>query len=296
MSTPRASLDQIERWMQSVLMHPGGVAEGVGSAEAREHLDIGLDELDSVVLRSNALTSAERLEIYVDAYHERLLECLREEFPFTRGAVGDELFDALAFGYLQRHPSRSYTLGTLGAGLPDYLAECRLHEQAHPDGAIATWTDFVIELAALERLQREIFDGPGSEEAAAIDMSQLAAIPAEARSAARLTPCPSLRLRRFEHPVHEYWEACKQGDHPAAPAAKQVCLAIWRRNFVVYRYPLAAAEMSLLELLVGSQSVGDAISQAANAAEPGQKSADAVLGGWFARWIAERFFVGIQRP
>ena len=57
--------------------------------------------------RSRALASDARLEIYVDAYYERLMECLREEFAATRHAVGDELFDALAFGYLQHYPSRA---------------------------------------------------------------------------------------------------------------------------------------------------------------------------------------------
>ena len=52
---------------------------------------------------------------------------LREEFTATRYAVGDELFDALAFGYLQHYPSRSYTLNTLGEQFPKFLAESRLH-------------------------------------------------------------------------------------------------------------------------------------------------------------------------
>ena len=78
--------------MQSVIMHPGGVAEGIESAEARRHLDVPAGELESVVGRSRALASEARLEIYVDAYFERLLECLREEFAATRHAVGDELF------------------------------------------------------------------------------------------------------------------------------------------------------------------------------------------------------------
>ncbi len=134
MSHTGPRLEQIQRWMQSVIMHKGGVAEGVGSPEARQHIDIALDELESVVERSRALSSANRLEIYVNAYYARLLECLDEEFAVTRWAMGEDLFGAVAFGYLQHYPSQSYTLGHLGARFPRYLGESRLHASAAPAG------------------------------------------------------------------------------------------------------------------------------------------------------------------
>ena len=46
-------------------------------------------------LRSQALTALERLAIYGHAYYARLLECLREEFPVLKHALGEELFDEL---------------------------------------------------------------------------------------------------------------------------------------------------------------------------------------------------------
>ena len=121
MNPPEPNLPQIQRWMQSVITHPGGVEEGIRSETARRHLDLQPAELESIIRPSRALTSHQRLEIYVDAYYERLLECLREEYGCTRYALGDELFDALAFGYLQQHPSQSYTLNLLGASFPRYL-------------------------------------------------------------------------------------------------------------------------------------------------------------------------------
>ena len=67
MTTPRAlprDLGRTQRWMQAVLMHPTGVAEGIASAEARRHIDVGPDEAETVVTRSRALTALERLGIY----------------------------------------------------------------------------------------------------------------------------------------------------------------------------------------------------------------------------------------
>ena len=118
-------LGQIQRWMQAAIMHPVGVEEGIASAEARRHIDIGPDEAETVVTRSRALTAMDRLAIYGYAYYARLLECMREEFPVLKHALGEEVFDAFAVGYLQQYPSRSYTLFQLAANFPQYLAETR---------------------------------------------------------------------------------------------------------------------------------------------------------------------------
>ena len=243
MSARQANLAQIQRWMQSVIRHPGGVSEALDSPQSREHLDVGPAELESVVRRSQAMTSAERLEIYVNAYHERLLECLREEFPATRHALGPELFEALAFGYLQKHPSQSYTLGQLGTQFPSYLAESRLHAQAAPADAPPTWPGFVIELATLERSLRDVFDGPGTEKCVPLDPRQLAEL--AAGGDVRLVAAPCLRLQQFDHPVDAYWAVAKDGGEPrsrnrGAPiwrfigAITACCAARFRRRSITF--------------------------------------------------------------
>ena len=42
-----------------------------------------------------------------------------EEFPVLKHALGEEVFDAFAVGYLQQYPSRSYTLFQLAANFPN---------------------------------------------------------------------------------------------------------------------------------------------------------------------------------
>src|SRR5947209_13115313 len=114
MNPEQADLNVVQRWMQAVLMHPGGVAQGMASEEAQRLLQVPPAEVEKVLTRSETLTALERLAIYGSAYYARLLECLREEYPVLKHALGDEAFDAFAFGYLQKYPSRSYTLGKLG--------------------------------------------------------------------------------------------------------------------------------------------------------------------------------------
>src|SRR5258708_18726791 len=155
-------LGQIQRWMQATIMQPGGVVEGMASAEARRLIDVGPDEAESVVTRSRALTALERLAIYGYAYYARLLECLREEFPVLKHALGEELFDAFAAEYLQQYPSRSYTLFQLGTNFPRFLEETRPNREGKRRSA-ADWPDFLIDLATLELTFNEVFDGPSLE-------------------------------------------------------------------------------------------------------------------------------------
>ncbi len=131
------NLDAIQRWMQTVIMNPHGVHAGVDSDDARHLIDVATDQVEAVVTRSHNLTALERLDIYHRAYFARLIECLRDEFPVILHALGDETFDAFALGYLQKYPSRSYTLNQLGTRFPQYLAETRPEQ----DGDEPSWPD-----------------------------------------------------------------------------------------------------------------------------------------------------------
>jgi hypothetical protein len=291
-----STLDQLERWMQTVLMHPGGVAEGVASPQAREHVPIDPDQLGTVIARSRALSSAERLEIYVDAYHLRLMECLREEFPATRHSVGDELFDALAFGYLESFPSRSYTLARLGAQLPGYLRDTRLHAHQQPAGVGPTWTDFVIELARYERLLREVFDADGTERAAPFDVQALAAIPPQDWPGVWIRLSPDVRLAGFQHAVDDYWRQVQAGGgEPAVPSPATRCLAIHRRDYVIATHVVSAFELALLGALAEGLTVLKAISRAAETAGGSQAVTGEDVHASFSQWAELGFFAALWR-
>lgn len=127
------SLGPIQRWMQSVIRNPDGP-------------DAAL--IDAVIEPSQRMLSRDRLQIYANAYFARLLEVMTTEFPATAAAVGADVFVEFVHGYLQRHPSTSYTLSQLGAKFPQHLAETRPpRQQPDPD-----WIDCLIEIATLERL------------------------------------------------------------------------------------------------------------------------------------------------
>jgi hypothetical protein len=286
-------LGQIQRWMQAAIMHPAGVAEGVASAEARSHIDVGPDEAETVVTRSRALTALERLAIYGYAYYARLLECLREEFPVLKHALGEELFDAFAAEYLQQYPSRSYTLFQLGTNFPRFLEETRPDREgkgnAGPD-----WPDFLIDVAALELSFNEVFDGPGVEGEHLLGAEQLRAISPERLLEARLVGVPCLRLLALRYPVHKYFAAVRRQEEPDLPGPAETFLAVTRRRYVVRHYELSPAAYQLLHALLAGESVGQAIGRAVEAAGPDLDRLPDNLWTWFHDWAAEGFFGAVE--
>ncbi len=57
-------LNQIQRWMQSVITHPAGIVAGIDSPAAQGEIDVGSEQIEEVITRSKALDSIGRLEVY----------------------------------------------------------------------------------------------------------------------------------------------------------------------------------------------------------------------------------------
>jgi hypothetical protein len=283
-------LEQIQRWMQSVIMHPGGVAEGVESAAARQHIDLAATGIDSVVSRSAALDSVERMEIYARAYYARLVECMEAEFPVVSRSVGEDLFQEFAVGYLERYPSRSYTLNHLGAHFADYLAETFPHED--PESASLA---FLIDLARLEWHFNEVFDGPGAEQAALLNADQLSQIAPQDWADLRLVPVPCLRLAQLDYPVQDYYRAVRDNADAQPPQPGKTRLAITRREYIVRHYPVSVTQYAILAEILAGANMGQAVERAAALADAERLAQLAEqLRAWFRFWSAEGFFLAVE--
>ena len=288
------SLDVVQRWFQAVVTHPDGVKGGAASPEAQELIRLNRGELEAVVRRSRNLTAAERLSIYANAYYARLLECLGACYPVLKRALGDEVFDSFAFEYLQRYPSRSYTLDRLGENFARFLDETR--PEREEDGAVE-WPDFLIDLATLEWTIAKVFDGPGVEGQPLLTPEALQSFPAERFAEARLTPVVCLRLLAFRYPVNAYFTAVRQtekGEEIPIPEPAEERVAILRRDFVVRRYPLTAPQHALLERIQAGATVGEAITTVAAASDLDDDALADELRAWFRFWSAEGFFQSVS--
>jgi hypothetical protein len=282
-------LSQIQRWMQAVLMHPGGTADGVASEAARQAIDVSPDQAEQVITRSHALSGLERLAIYGRAYYARLLECLRESYPVLYHAVGEEAFGAFGVAYLQKYPSRSYTLNELGAHFPRYLRESRPADEPGPG-----WPDFVIDLASLEWTYNEVFDGPGVEGRRLLRPEHLRDISPDHWPDARLVAVPCLRLLELQFPVQRYYSAIRRKTEAEFLGPEKTLLAVTRRRYVIRRYELSWPQFVLLEAILRGQSVGEAIVLAGQAAGIGVDRFATELQQWFREWTAEGFFRSVK--
>jgi hypothetical protein len=318
-------LDVVQRWFQAVVTAPGGVEQGVASAAAQQLVPLGRGEVERLVRRSRRLTAGERLGIYAHAYYARLLECLGDVFPVLARTLGKELFESFAFEYLQRYPSRGYTLNRLGESFTRFLGETRpdrgedgegpaagmgdgrtgREPGAPEEGAAAGWPDFMIDLATLEWAIAQVFDGPGAEQQPLLSAAELTSLGPERFAGARLATVPCLRLLSFRFPVNLYYSAARRagpGEELALPAAGEERIALSRSDFVVRRYELSRFRHAMLAAIAGGATVGAAIAGAAEVgfdgdAEAIPRGADelaAEVGACFRDWTAAGFFLSLR--
>ena len=285
-------LEAIQRWMQAVIVHPGGVTAGLAAAESRQHIDVSAHNLEQVVTRSSALTPLRRLGIYSHAYSARLQECLSAEFPVLLHALGEKLFNLFTFDYLQHYPSRSYTLARLGENFPRYLAETRPDATA-PDGARESWPDFIIDLATFERAFGEIFDGPGVEDQQILATDDI--LVTEHLREVRLAPVVCLKLLIFRYPVSQYFTAVRNHDDPALPTTANTFLAMTRRSYTVMVHEIDGRQYDLLTSLIAGQSLNQAISALPKGSADAHQTLIATMSDWIRDWIVKGFFYRAER-
>lgn len=250
MEQPPPSLRELQAWMQAAIMHPMGPT----AQASAEHIA-------GVIQPSARQSAAARLNVYHNAYYARLIDCLRTILPATAELLGEEAFTALAGAYLVQSPSTSYTLGRLADRLLEFLESTQSPaDKAQPSAP--TWNDFLRDLIRLELAIDEVFDGPGGEDAVPWDTASLSQLAPREALELTLQLDPSVRLLTFSFPLNDFYTSFRQGESPALPPPKRTYLALYRRNYVVRRYPLAAPEYHLLAAVSTGMSLGEALTSA----------------------------------
>src|SRR4029453_3401705 len=92
---------------------------------------------------------------------------------------------------------------------------------------------FLADLARLERAMASAFD---ADETPRLAEAEIASVPADAWEAARLKTVAGFSLLSFRYPVDEYLQSVVEDvhDHPR-PRLRDTFVAVYRRNFAVYR-------------------------------------------------------------
>jgi hypothetical protein len=274
---PELALGGLQRWMQSVIVHPRSLDEALASPEAASL--VPTDRLAEVLLPSATLAPAERIGIYHGMYLLRMAEALGSDYPALAHFLGEDRWTALVRGYVLRHPSRSYTLNVLGRALPGFLLEA-----AH-----LRRRGFCHDLARLEWAVTEAFD---AEEAPLLDAAELEGLPRLSWDGARLVPSPALRLVDLQWNVNEYLDSTKgdRHDHPG-PRRRRSFVAVFRVSYAVYRRELSRPAFQLLSDLVAGVPVGAAVESAMR--RRAGPEADTLVR-WFRDWAADGIFTRVE--
>jgi hypothetical protein len=254
--------------MQAVVTHPSDVYEAA---------DAGEIAVDDVILPSQTLQPIQRIGIYHGMYMMRMIEALAVDYAALAQFLGEHAFEHLVRDYVQQFPSRSYTFNRLGDSLPDYIAS-------------STWKrkTFLRDLATLELAMTHVFD---EAEAEPLPADAIASIAPEEVADARIIPIPALRLIALDYDANEAFQAFRD-ERPMKPRRQKMWLAIHRRDYGVYRMPLAREAYVFLESLAARETIGSAIETFNRRFRRFPEQSE--LFTWFRDWSAAGLFTAIE--
>jgi len=264
-----SSLEQLQQWMHQCLIQP----------ESTE-VDVAIRSLNS----TQRLSGIEGLAIYQRSYHQRLLDCMRQQFPALCYLLGEQLLTDFAREYLATYPPESYTLYDLGRRFSLFLNETRPDK---PPNEPEAWVDFMIDLSNYERQLFVLFDGPGHESKVFAKQDALDS---------ELILQTSFSLAQYRFPVADYYHQVQAKKKPSIPPAQVTCLALLRKNYLTHTLPLAPQHHLFLSALQQGHGVQEAILLVA---EHLNLDEDVVMQAWRSpdgirqRWIDAGFF-GVQ--
>ncbi len=257
-----------------------------GPLDAHDRTPTAMRPVAEAFIKPNdRLTSLERLEIYNRQYWFRLLDILYDDYPGLRAILGEGNFHQMSRAYLDRYPSRSFTLRNLGSRLGAFL-------KAQPHWA-GKRQAMALEMFRFEWAQVEAFDGPSRP---VID-PQTVAMADPAKLKLRLQPY--LTLLDLAYPLDDFILAVKRQEGALRseasnavesptkrrekktiplPRRRRVLLAVHRYENQLYYKRLEPTAFAILTNLKAGKSLAQSIEDVSKSVSPNK------LGEWFNVW------------
>jgi hypothetical protein len=225
------------------------------------------------------MTAAERIDIYRRGYRARLIECLADDYPTVRHALGSDSFERLCRAYIARYPSDGPNLNPFGRRMASFVRD----EGPPPLRAFA---------ADLASLEWAIVEAIHARSVPPLTLQALRDVPTDAWSEVRLAANPTVRLLRFDYPVNAYFGACRDREDPPTPAPSPAATVVYRSGPTIWRADLTAPMFQVLSGLVAGERLADALARAARSlADLPESEASERVRAWFAEWVGNGMFV-----
>jgi hypothetical protein len=272
-------LAALQRWFAAVIMHPDGVEAGIAAHHAAAATHCAPGDVEQILLPSSKLTGVERIAIYAEAYRARLVECLADDYPALKYALGDDAFEALCLRYVARHPSESPNLNAFGRHMAVF---CRT-EEVPP-------RRFEGDLAALEWAMVEVLHAAQPEK---LDLATLATVPPDRWAGARFAAGGAVRVLELDYPVNAFFQAFRHDEGPDVPAPAWSATAVFRDGTTIWRMDLSRAMHALLVMLSSGTPLGAALDTLAASGRITEEEGRDVMV-WFRDWVRHGFFARIE--
>jgi hypothetical protein len=201
-----AELRELQRLALKAIIRP--LAPGYATQRTWEDGRPTGEVVSTFIKPNDRLTAFERVQIYNKQYWFRLLDCLYDDYPGLRAVLGDRRFEELRIAYLNKYPSKSFSLRNLGSRLERFLTE--EPQWTAPHGAMA------LGMARFEWAQVVAFDGEARPALAVDDLL--------GRDPAKLTlgVQPYVTLLEMGYPLDDFVLALKKRDALRSEASNAV--------------------------------------------------------------------------
>lgn len=280
-STKDASLENIQLWMQTVLLSRGDLKEKLETAASVSGLEIS----DTVKL-TREVSNYKRLDIYASGYVLRLVECLKMEYSLLAEFMGAPLFEMFAKAHIVTIPSSSWTLTHLGEQFPEYL------QKTKPTGKIErnklAYIEIPYDIACYERAIATAMSARGLEELniAANESNLVSMFGCDFNTTTFRTP-ECLQLLSLQYSVHQLINGKHMSDYSNL-SKSPVYLAVSR---VQYRLTITELNQWQYQLLLANEGEMTFAHAAAIAAEHCNETAQSILAKLLI-WLPEARFKG----
>ena len=235
-------------------------------------------KIDSLIVETERVSRAVRLNIYANAYRARITEALSVDFSGLHAYLGDDAFSELTNAYIERYPSRYFSLRYVGAELANFLKNASPYNE-HIE---------LYELALFEWALCHAFDAAG---ATCADAAYFSALPPQQWPEMTLRFISSLQMVSMRSNTPAMWKSLSAEQAPPAIeiAEKEQPWLIWRSGLKIMFRPLDVVEKTALDVFMNGETFADACGKLAQTLPESEVPQRAVA--MLQQWIADRLIV-----
>jgi hypothetical protein len=211
----------------------------------------------------------ERISVYRNAYRIRLVESMEEDFPEVLQILGQSEFEKLTFAYLDRYPSRYWTLARVGENFARFIRS-------------STWVEqfpYLADLAKFEWLHIECSRALLSPPA---DFSHFSKIPIQEQMGMSLVLGRTVRFFSAPWDIPHLIES-------GQPVFQSVRTVIYQSKSSIHHQILSRGEWNFLRKIQRTQTIESLLNSLSD-------SDTLRFSQWLADWTREGIISGYCSP